>query len=117
MKIYGEIRNAKDGQPMENSSIAVINSSGVANWTVKGAPGGKFSVPAATGDLVQITHVGYKPVTIIDTAFGDGNMGVIKLEPDFKEMPEIIITPQKHLIPLVLVALGLLWFFSRKNKK
>lgn len=117
MKVYGVLINGQTGETVELANVTVSDLSGVVSWSVNGSPGGKFSVVAGDGDKLVITHAGFVPITVTSESFGTGNLGVIRLLPDYKTLPDITITPQKHGVVLALFGAALLWFLLRKNKK
>src|SRR4051794_12777082 len=82
-KLSGKITDL-NGAPLSNASIKIKSSS---TGTVSNKDG-SFSIEAEPGDVLEITSVGFKAQTFSQVATDM----VIKLEPSFGEITEVIVT-------------------------
>ncbi len=97
--ISGRILDQTSRQPVEFATIAVVNSEtdkpitgGISDMS------GNFSVKTDANDFyIQISFIGYKTLDIedFDSSIKKINLGDIQIEPDMKQLDEVVITGEK----------------------
>src|ERR1700712_5665540 len=89
-EVTGKITNLKTGTPVPGASIK-IKSSRKGTTT---NPEGVFKLPVNTGDILEITAIGFKPQSIKVTGSADIS---IALEESAAELNEVVVTGNRGM--------------------
>jgi TonB-linked SusC/RagA family outer membrane protein len=83
--ISGKVTDAKDGTPM--AGVTVTNTK--SNKRTQTDAGGKYTIPANTGDGIRFTFVGYGSVTLNAPASGDLSLS---MKPSESALDDVVVT-------------------------
>jgi len=82
--ITGKIIDASTHTPLSNVSVKIkASGNGIATDA-----GGNFSLTAQTGDVLEISYVGYTMQTV---TVGDQSVYSVELQPAFTELGEVVL--------------------------
>jgi hypothetical protein len=82
-KITGQVKD-KDGNPVKGATVAVKNK----NVTVVSTDDGQFSIAAGSGDILEITSVGYEKYEV---TVKDGNNITAQLTTRIESLDDVVV--------------------------
>ena len=97
--VSGLVQDVASEQPIEFATVMVYDAQSEALLT--GATtdiNGRFSVTSPTADIyVEITFIGFIPLSVRDVALVNGaiDLGVLELQPDSEVLEEVVVTGER----------------------
>jgi len=82
--ITGKVTGVSDGQPVPSAAVKVKGKAGGTSTNIQGA----FSISAATGDVLEVTSIGYQRKEV---RVGTGNVLNVQLQDDVKALEEVVV--------------------------
>ena len=105
IKITGKIIEKGTNTPLEYSTISLVNSNTkkVTSGGITNASG-EFNFDATPGTyIVKIEFISFKSLELKEKAFtSDTNLGVISLQPDAKQLNDVVIKSEKASLEIKL---------------
>lgn len=82
--ITGKVTGVSDGQPVPSAAVKIKGKPGGTSTNLQGT----FSISATTGDVLEVTSIGYQRKEV---RVGTGNVINVQLEDDVKALEEVVV--------------------------